>query len=282
MYPLYLLLFIFLFLPASWTFITKKNAVIKSAATNYHEGKYQEAIENHLQLITDFELNTSSVNFNLALSYQNNNQLEEAQKTYQALVAAENPMVASFASNQNGVIFGRQQKYEEALLAFKIALIKNPNNEPARYNYELLSRWLENNKDQEQDQEGEGENKEDQQDQQSQQDQKDQQKQSEESKDGKGEEKTQEDKASKSEKKDDKSGEKSQQEKDSEEASDLESDLSDRQKAQEKMREKLQNMNLSPEQASQILDAMNAAEMRYIQQNRKRPMKKPNKGLPDW
>ena len=48
------------------------------------------------------------------------------------------------------------------------------------------------------------------------------------------------------------------------------------------MKEKLQNMNLSPEQASQILDAMNAAEMRYIQQNRKKPTKRPDKGLPDW
>jgi tetratricopeptide (TPR) repeat protein len=279
MSPISIVLLLFLLIPASWTYISNKNKVIEAASVSFTSGKYEEAIENHLKLITDFELNTPTVNFNLALSFQGHQQLEEAQKNYQTLVSSPNAKIASYASNQNGVLLGQQKKYEEALLAFKIALIKNPFNEEARYNYELLSRWLDENKDQQQNQDQEGE---DQQDQEGKSDQKDQNKQSEENKDGKGDEKTQEDKANKSEKKDDKSGEKSQQEKDSEEASDLESDLSDRQKAQEKMKERLQNMNLSPEQASQILDAMNAAEMRYIQQNRKKPVKRPDKGLPDW
>jgi len=282
MYIIHVFLLILLFLPASWTFISKKNTAIKSAASSFTKGEFEASVDKHLKLMSDFDLNTAQVNFNLALSYQKNNQSEESARTYLTLLNSENAKIASYASNQNGVLLGLQKKYKEALEAFKFSLIKNPFNEVARYNYELLSRWLDQNQDQEQqDQEGEDQKNQDQQDQE-QQDQKDQQQKSEESKDGKGDEKTQEDKANKSEKKDDKSGEKSQQEKESDEASDLESDLSDRQKAQEKMKEKLQNMNLSPEQASQILDAMNAAEMRYIQQNRKKPTKRPDKGLPDW
>ena len=62
----------------------------------------------------------------------------------------------------------------------------------------------------------------------------------------------------------------------------MESDLSDRQKAREKMKQMLQEMNLTPEQAAQILEAMNGAELRYIQQNKKKPTQRANKGLPEW
>lgn len=59
-------------------------------------------------------------------------------------------------------------------------------------------------------------------------------------------------------------------------------DLADRQKKMEAMREKLKGMNLSPEQASQILESLNAAELRYIQDNKKKATQRPKKGLPDW
>lgn len=118
------------------------------------------------------------------------------------------------------------------------------------------------------------------QDQQKPQDQKDQESQQE--KDGEGDEQTDEDKASESDKNEDKSGDQSNQEEPPEESSDLESDLSEREKAMEEMRQKLEEMNITPEQAAQILDAMNNAELRYIQQNRRKPTVRPEKGLPDW
>ncbi|WP_157501509.1 hypothetical protein [Echinicola vietnamensis] len=112
--------------------------------------------------------------------------------------------------------------------------------------------------------------------------QEDQGQQEKESKDGQGEEQTQEDGAQESDKMDEKRGEKSQNQEASEESSDMESDLSEREKAMEALRQKLQQMNISPEQAKQILDAMDNAEMRYIQQTRKKPSKRPDKNLPDW
>ncbi len=62
----------------------------------------------------------------------------------------------------------------------------------------------------------------------------------------------------------------------------MDANLADRQKKIEEMREKLKSMNLTPEQASQILESMNSAELRYIQENKKRPTQRPKKGLPDW
>lgn len=62
----------------------------------------------------------------------------------------------------------------------------------------------------------------------------------------------------------------------------MDANLADRQKRMEEMREKLKSMNLSPEQASQILESLNAAELRYIQDNKKKPTQRPKRGLPDW
>ena len=120
----------------------------------------------------------------------------------------------------------------------------------------------------------------DQQDEQNPQDQ--QQQDSDQKKDGEGEEQTNEDGAEESEENQEKSGEKSNQEQPTDEPSELESDLSEREKAMEEMRERLHDMNITPEQAAQILDAMNNAELRYIQQNQKKPTKRPDRTKPDW
>ncbi|GAB3647657.1 hypothetical protein GCM10028791_10020 [Echinicola sediminis] len=131
------------------------------------------------------------------------------------------------------------------------------------------------------DQEKENQEQQDQEKNQDQQ-QQDQQQQEKESKDGQGEEQTQEDGAQESDKMDEKRGEKSNREEPMDEKSTQESDLTERQKAMEELKQKLQQMNISPEQAQQILDAMNNAEMQYIQQTRKKPTKRPDKSLPDW
>src|SRR5690606_3258928 len=121
------------------------------------------------------------------------------------------------------------------------------------------------------------------QDQQNEQNEQEQQEQdSKEKKDGEGEEQTNEDGAEESEENQEKSGGKSRQEEPSDERSELESDLSEREKAMEEMKERLQDMNITPEQAARILDAMNNAELRYIQQNKQKPTKRPERSRPDW
>lgn len=93
-------------------------------------------------------------------------------------------------------------------------------------------------------------------------------------------EKTDEDKAKESQAGDpsDKSDDKP-----SENANDqMDANLADKQKAMEQFKEKLKAMNLTPEQAAQILESMNAAELRYIQQNKKKATERPKRGIPDW
>jgi len=153
---------ILLFLPASWQRIADKNSAIDRAERAYKSSDFENSIRGHLLLLSDYDLHTPEVNFNLGLSYQLNGQEAEAQRTFTELVHSGNRKIGSYAANQNGTISAREEKFEEALQSFRRALINNPDNEVARYNYEMLARWLEKNKDeqdqdQKQDQDGEDE-----------------------------------------------------------------------------------------------------------------------------
>ena len=161
---------------------------------------------------------------------------------------------------------------EQALREVNDGLAKYPNDAKLKALKEKLE------------QEQQQEEQEQQQDQQQQNQQNQQQKdpsQKEDSKsDQKDGEKTNEDKAKEGQK-----GENPSQQ--SEEAGQngndqMDANLADRQKKMEAMREKLKGMNLSPEQASQILESLNAAELRYIQDNKKKATQQPKRGLPDW
>ncbi|HSJ69009.1 MAG TPA: hypothetical protein VK921_15095 [Anditalea sp.] len=162
MYQAFSTVFLLLmFIPASWQRIAKKNSAIERAEKAYKSSDFENSIRGHLLLLSDFDLSTPEVNFNLGLSYQLNGQEAEAQRTYAELVNTSNTNIGSYAANQNGTISAREEKYEEALQSFRTALIKNPDNEVARYNYEMLARWLDKNKDQ-QDQDQEDQNEDDQ------------------------------------------------------------------------------------------------------------------------
>ena len=141
------LLVIFLIIPTSWKRIGEKNNAIDQAEQAYMATDFEQSVRYHLALSTDFEINTPEAKFNLALSYQNNGQEEEAKKTYEEIIRTGNKTLGSFASNQIGVLQGRENNHKDALAYFKTALILNPDNDVARYNYELLSRWLEENEE---------------------------------------------------------------------------------------------------------------------------------------
>jgi len=82
------------------------------------------------------------LDFNLGLSYHYASQPEEAAANFDKASQSIDERLSSFAFNQGGVVLGNKQDYEAALSKFQSALIQNPLNEEARYNYELLARWL--------------------------------------------------------------------------------------------------------------------------------------------
>ncbi len=161
---------------------------------------------------------------------------------------------------------------EQALREVNDGLAKYPNDAKLKALKEKL--------EQEQQQEEQEQQQDQQQQNQQNQEQKDPSQKEDSKSDQKDGEQTNEDKAKEGQK-----GENPSQQ--SEEAGQngndqMDANLADRQKKMEAMREKLKGMNLSPEQAAQILESLNAAELRYIQDNKKKATQKPKRGLPDW
>ena len=136
------LFLVFLFLPASWTRVSRLNDAIDSAAQRYSEAKYAESIKAHRLLLDEFQLASSGLDFDLGLSYHYGEQPEEALSFYDKAGQASDKILASFAYNQSGVLIGNKKEYQAALSKFQTALIKDPTNEVARHNYELLARWM--------------------------------------------------------------------------------------------------------------------------------------------
>jgi outer membrane biosynthesis protein TonB len=158
--------------------------------------------------------------------------------------------------------------------------LKEVNDGLAKYPNDAKLKALKEKLNQEQEEEQQEQNQEQQQQNQQNQEQKDPSQKEDSKSDQKDGEQTNEDKAKEGQK-----GENPSQK--SEEAgqngnNQMDADLADHQKKMEAMREKLKGMNLSPKQASQILESLNAAELRYIQDNKKKATQRPKKGSPDW
>lgn len=133
---------VLLFLPASWTRVSRLNAAIDQAAASYAAAEYRQSIKDHRLLVDGFQLASASLDFNLGLSYHYASKPEEAAASFDKASQSPDKLLASFAYNQGGVILGNKQDYQAALSKFQSALIQDPLNEVARYNYELLARWL--------------------------------------------------------------------------------------------------------------------------------------------
>lgn len=158
--------------------------------------------------------------------------------------------------------------------------LKEVNDGLNKYPNDTKLKALKDKLTQEQEQEQQENSQEQQQQNQQNQEQKDSSKKEDSSSQQKEGEQTNEDKAKEGQKGENPS---QQSEAAGENANDqMDANLADRQKKMEAMREKLKGMNLSPEQASQILESLNAAELRYIQDNKKKATQRPKKGLPDW
>ncbi len=80
------------------------------------------------------------VTLNLANSLFEVNDTLAARRKYTQLVSLKEPLLASTTYSQLGIIFCSEKDTSRALALFKEALILKPDNEIARFNYELLKR----------------------------------------------------------------------------------------------------------------------------------------------
>jgi hypothetical protein len=293
---------VLLFLVASLLFtdldkIGKINSAKAEAKKAFLSGDFKTAIQKYSYLIDSLGVNEDEVRANLASAYFQANDTTGAQNAYQQLIQSSNKKISSVANQQLGVMANNQEKLEEALQYFKQSLKAAPENDEARYNYEVVKKKLEDKKKQDQEnkdqknQDKKDDQKKDQKDQK--QDKKDQEKKDQEKKDQEKKDQEKKDQQDKNkDPKDQKDKEKQEKEQKEKEQKEKEQKEKEEQQKDEKnkdkkdlppsVKEKLQQMEMSEEKAKMILEAMKNQEVQYLQQNKRKATKPKDKGKPDW
>lgn len=207
-----------------------------------------------------------------------------ADSNYRAVRESSDRSAASMAYNQLGVIAYRRNEISkddkttlmnQALGDFKQALIKNPQNEQARYNYELVKKLIRQQQEQEQKDQENKDQEQKEQDQQNQ-DQKNDQQQKQDQQNKEDQEKQDQ------EKQEQQQQEQDQEQKDQQNQEQQEQDQPQEEDPMEKLMEKLKEMNIPLEKAQMILEAMKNNEVQYVQQKKRKATKPRKSNKPDW
>jgi hypothetical protein len=302
--------------------IAKINRLKSEAQKSYQAGEYQRAIEYYSTLVDSFQISEEEILMNYAnaafLMTKDDQSAAQgvtgpansgarpseeqsaiyksvAQNTYTGLAQTASASFRSQAFNQLGVmsfLSAPPPKPPKDVLVqaqglFKSALISNPTNDQARFNYELVTKMLEQNEqqqeqeqdqqEQKQEQDQEQEQEQEQQDQKQDQQQQEQQQEEEEQQSGEDQNQEQQGEEENSEKKDGEP-EQSEQQQPNEPQGEEEPQEQELNASPDKMEE----LKISEEKARMILEAMKNSEVQYIQQNQKKATKRPDSGKPDW
>lgn len=263
--------------------IGKVNTLKKEAREAFLSGDYKTAIEKYKLIADSLGVREDEVVMNLANAYFLEKDTAQAFSAYQSLTASAKKDINSKAHLQMGIIANQQGRHEEALNYFKQAIKTNPQNEDARYNYEMLKKKLEEQKKQEQQQQQQNQNK-DQQNQDQQQQQQDQQKKDQQDQKNEQQKKDQEkkDQQNQQQQQKDQEQQQDQQDPDKEQQQQDENQKNEQKKDQNLNRDKLEQMKISEEKARMILEAMKNAEKQYLQQQKRKAKQPRDRNKPDW
>ncbi len=236
--------------------IDQINKLTSLAEKSFLNKNYSESIKNYKTLIDSLDYSNEKVFLNLAHAYLLSSDTLNAIENYNLASLTENNKIKSIAFQQLGNINEKNNKLNEALNFYKESIIADNKNNDSKFNYELVKKKLEQEKNQ---QNKEKDNKEN---------SKENQKKNQ-SENKKQDKEGQEDKKNKSE---------SQEEKKQNEQSKNDQKRS----KEESIEEKLKKINMTKKKAEMILNALNNNEFQYIQQLKRKPSKKTDKTKPDW
>ena len=220
------------------------NKLTKAAEKSFIEKNYAKSIENYKILIDSFKYENEKIYLNLGHSYLLSGDTLNAIESYNYASLTENKKVKSIAYQQLGNINEKNNKLEEALNLYKKSIIADNNNTDSKFNYELVKKNMEKEK--------------------------------EENKDNK------DNKDNSDKKKQDQKGKEEKNKEDQKNESKNEKENNDKKSNEESLEEKLKKINMSKKKAEMILDALNNNEFQYIQQLKRKASKKLNKNKPDW
>ena len=126
---------------SSFTKVNIRNKATDDAQKAYLKGNYSEAALQYQLLAKQSFFTPPEVTLNLANSLFEQNDTLAARRKYAQLISLKEPLLASTTYSQLGIILCTENDTAKALALFKEALILKPDNEIARFNYELLKRY---------------------------------------------------------------------------------------------------------------------------------------------
>lgn len=125
---------------SSFTKVNIRNRAIKEAQLAYKDNDFEEASSQYQLLGTTSFFTPPEVTLNHAHALFENKDTLQARRKYAQLISIKEPILASTTYSQLGIIFCAEKDTARALSLFKEALILKPDNDVARFNYELLKR----------------------------------------------------------------------------------------------------------------------------------------------
>ena len=125
-----------------WVFIGPEIQILQQAAQLFHAQKYQESIAQYRQAREELPHHQAPIDYNMGQAFMQLGAPDSAMRYYQASLDTEDKKLASMATNNMGLIHIEREAYPLAAADFRQALTDDPDNELARYNYELVMRLL--------------------------------------------------------------------------------------------------------------------------------------------
>ncbi len=137
-----ILLYIMLWIWDTRTFdmVGKSNQDKSNAESAYLEGDYRQAAGLYYKITYSSIFSDPATRLYLAHSYYRLDSLQLAKEQYTLLLRVPDPKVSSMAHTQLAVLACQDRDTTEALTFLKSALRIYPDNETARFDYELLKR----------------------------------------------------------------------------------------------------------------------------------------------
>lgn len=122
----------------------------REALQAYQKQDYILAAYKYRSLIGQLKAEVPALYFNLGQSYFKLQRQQQATQAFERCLVKADTLLQSKTLVKLGILSFGQAKMEQALDYFKKAVKKNPLNEDARYNYELLKKYLAKQKQKEQ------------------------------------------------------------------------------------------------------------------------------------
>ncbi|MFD2569458.1 tetratricopeptide repeat protein [Spirosoma soli] len=121
--------------------ISQNNEARRQAEAAYRAGYYVQALTLYTYLSRVTTTIDPAVRLNLGHTYFQLKRYAKARPQYETLLRSDRPDLRTVAATQLGVMACLEGDSATALSLFEQALLENADNEPARYNFELVKKY---------------------------------------------------------------------------------------------------------------------------------------------